>query len=153
MAMTRPLDEVAAGLKIRKIFNCTQIKHRRRKDRGTEGAEFRAPKARGSRHRRRRGGGVGYGGVSGGGVPLPIQLGGLSSIFCDLFQSNVQHIFQWGNVGRKFLKFQFDNLAVAKFTAGCQVVSIIPGDLPTVFWCSMRTWKCVHITCTCQLCI
>jgi len=39
---------VRSGLKIRKIFNCTQIERRRCKDRG---AEFRAPKARWSRRR------------------------------------------------------------------------------------------------------
>jgi len=44
--------------------------------------------------------------------------------------------------------------------SGCQVYNrwpggapIMLGDLQTVFLCSMRTWKCVHITCTCQLCI
>jgi len=73
------------------------------------------------------------------------------SIFCDLFQSNVQHICQWGNVGRTFLKFQFDNLVVAKFTAGGAYNA--GGTCQQCFWCSMRTRKCVHMTCTCQLCI
>ena len=49
------------------------------------------------------------------------------SVFCDSFQSNVQHICQWSNVGRKFLKFQFDNLAVVKFTADGQVVPMLGG--------------------------
>ena len=48
------------GLKIRNIFNCTQIERRRREGRGAEGAE-----------------GVG---VWEGNVPLPIRLGGLGSV-------------------------------------------------------------------------
>ena len=35
----------------------------------------------------------------------------------------------FSNVGRKFLKFQFYNLAVAKFTEGGQVVPIMLGGL------------------------
>jgi len=71
-----------SGLKIRKIFNCTQIERRRRKDR-----EFR-----GSRRRRCRGGGV-----WGRGIPLPIRLEGLGER-CELPQ--------WG-LGRSPSWFRF----------------------------------------------